>query len=81
MANIQVTQNQRSQVIAANRDLLVTVNLTGSNFSVYAYIPQRGVDIKAARGQLPVTFLLLKDETIECHSMGTGTITIDTVNA
>lgn len=81
MAVIQVTQATRSEVISANRDLLVTVNLSGAGFSVYAFIVEQGIDIKATQANPIKSFPIFKNEHVEVLSMGTGTIEITTVNA
>lgn len=79
MAVIDVTQNGRQEVVRANRDLMVTVDLVGDDFHVYAYIPQRNIDFKVVAGTSK-TFAVFKGETIEAESMGTGTIVISTTN-
>ena len=80
MAVIQVTQNQRSEVVNVNRDVMVTVDLVGGGgFHVYAYIPQRQIDFKIVAGTSK-TFAVFKGETVEAESMGTGTIIIATQN-
>jgi len=80
MASIPITFLNRVQVVAANRDLIVTADLTAFPFHVYCYIPQRGIDFKALASQV-TEFTILKNETIECEAMGTGTIVVNTRNA
>lgn len=85
MANIQVTQTDPSgvwqlDVITANRNLIVTVTLTGIDFSVYWRVRPRNIDFKAVRLQI-VEFTIFNGESIDAMSMGTGTIQVDTRNA
>jgi hypothetical protein len=80
MANIVVTQYNRVQQISTNRDLIVTADLTGFAFHVYCYIPQRNLDFKVRAG-LVTEFTILRNETVECEAMGSGTIVVNTRNA
>jgi len=81
MANIVVTKDGwLDGVITANRDLIVTVTLTGVAFSVYWRIMPRNIDTKAVRGQV-YEFPIFDNETVAAWACGAGTIQVDTRNA
>jgi hypothetical protein len=85
MALIQVTADTPAQILTANRDLTVTVDLTAggggsSDFVVYCYILRAGLVVGGRKvpGNEIVSFDLLKNDTVRVWAGGSGFIQVTT---